>query len=62
MMIDKKAEPKLMDTGTIFAEMPVCRWCTQPIERGHPKLARWYEAVGPWVHSHSKSVYCYGPR
>lgn len=57
--MNEKAEPKVIDTGTMFAEAPICRNCNQLIERTGDRLLGAKKARA-WVHSHNKSTYCYG--
>lgn len=53
----EKAEPTVIDSGTLFPEVKICRHCFQKIERGDP-LVDEYAGAGPWVHSDGKSPYC----
>ena len=52
--MNEKAEPRLMDTGTFYVEVKVCRFCDQPIEKTPGR----YLGL-PWVHSGTKSIYCH---
>lgn len=56
--MNEVAVPRLADTGTFFVEVPVCTNCDQPIERSASRPAR--TEPRPWIHSHNKSMYCYG--
>jgi hypothetical protein len=54
------AEPTLTDTGTLFPTTKYCTNCHQKIERVGPGPARTELAALAWIHSHNRSMYCYG--
>jgi hypothetical protein len=54
------AEPQLMDTGTMFAETPICTSCLLPIVRVAVRPNRIEKVSRAWIHRHNRSIYCQG--
>lgn len=54
------AVPTGIDTGTMYADVPVCARCNRAIEKVRSKPANPELAGKTWIHSHNKSIFCFG--